>query len=123
VSGAALRILVVDDNVDGADMVGQVLQLDGHEVRLAYGGREGLDAARCFRPDVAVLDIGMPDMNGFELARAIRGEPGLARTRLLALTGWVTEYDRQRACEAGFDAYLAKPAGIDDLRSHVLGVS
>jgi CheY-like chemotaxis protein len=122
-SGVALRILVVDDNIDAADMVGQVLLLDGHEVRLAYGAAEGLDAARRFHPDVAVLDIGMPGMNGFDLARAMRGEPGLLGTRLVALTGWVTDHDRERAREAGFDAYLAKPAGIEELRSQVLGVS
>jgi DNA-binding response OmpR family regulator len=114
-----LRILVVDDNVDAADMLGQILQLDGHALCLAYDAHEGLAAARAFCPDVAVLDIGMPGMNGFELAGAIRAEAGLAQVRLVALSGWATVQDRERARNVGFDVYLTKPVGIDTLRLHV----
>lgn len=111
------RILVVDDNLDAAELLGEILQLDGHATWLAQDAHAGLQAARRFLPDVAILDIGMRGMNGFDLARAIRADPVLAAVRLIALTGWATEDYRRRAREAGFDVYLVKPVGIDDLRA------
>ncbi len=113
------RILVVDDNLDAAELLGEILQLDGHATWLAQDAHAGLDAARRFRPDVAILDIGMRGMNGFDLARAMRADPGLTGIRLVALTGWANADYRQRAREAGFDAYLVKPVGIEDLRAHL----
>jgi PAS domain S-box-containing protein len=118
-----LRILVVDDNVDAADMLGQILQIDGHQIELAHDGHAALDKARSFHPDLAVLDIGMPGMNGFELARAMRQDHALAHTRLVALTGWGAEQDRRKAREAGFDAHLTKPVSVDALRAQVAGLS
>jgi len=114
-----MRILVVDDNLDAAELLGEILRLDGHAIWLAQDAHAALDAARRFRPDVAILDIGMHGMNGFDLARAMRTDPLLAAVRLVALTGWASEDYRRRAREAGFDAYLVKPAGIDDLRAHL----
>lgn len=113
----SMRILLVDDNLDAAQLLGEILQLDGHATWLAQDAYAGLQAARRFRPDVAILDIVMPGMNGFDLARAMRMDPQLATTRLVALTGWASEDYRQRAREAGFDAYLVKPAGIEELQA------
>jgi PAS domain S-box-containing protein len=107
--GVGRRVLVVDDNVDGAQSMGMVLELLGHEVRLAHDGLEALELARAFRPEVAVLDIGLPGMSGYELARRFRAEPALAQTLLIALTGWGSEDDQRKSAEAGFDAHLTKP--------------
>jgi PAS domain S-box-containing protein len=117
-----LRILVVDDNADAADMLGQILEVDGHDVQITYDAQTALDKAKAFHPDLAVLDIGMHGMNGFDLARAIRKESALAQIRLIALTGWGTQQDRQHAREAGFDAHLVKPVSIEALRAQVAGL-
>jgi len=114
------RILIVDDNLDAAELLGEILQLDGHATWLAQDARAALQAAHRFRPDVAILDIGMRGMNGFDLARAMRADPAMASIRLVALTGWASEDYRQRAREAGFDAYLVKPAGIEVLRAYLV---
>jgi signal transduction histidine kinase len=108
-SGGGARILVVDDNGDAADTLALLLEASGHEVRVAYDGRGGLAAAREFRPDVALLDIGLPDVSGHELARSIRREPWGAKVRLVALTGWGQDEDRRRTSDAGFDEHLTKP--------------
>nr|WP_229421399.1 PAS domain S-box protein [Telluria antibiotica] len=115
----ALRILVVDDNVDAADMLGQVLQVDGHEVDLAYDAQNALVKAKQINPDLAVLDIGMHGMDGLDLARAIRSDAGLAHIKLIAVTGWGTEQDRENTRKAGFDAHLTKPVEIDALRARI----
>jgi len=106
-----LRILVVDDNVDAADSLRMVLEMQGpHNVRVAYDGEAGLAAAREFRPDVALLDIALPKgIDGYEVARRLRGSPGLERTALVALTGYGRPEDRQRSDAAGFTAHLVKP--------------
>jgi PAS domain S-box-containing protein len=103
------RILVIDDNVDACRTLGALLQLKGQDVRTAFGGLEGLQLAEHWRPDIAVVDIGMPDLNGYELCRRLRRESWGAAMMLIACTGWGQQEDRDRATEAGFDAHLVKP--------------
>lgn len=117
--GASLHgiaALVVDDNRDAGDSLGQVLALLGADVRVVRDGREALETFATFQPRVVLLDIGMPEMNGYEVARAIRSRYPEARTTLVALTGWGQEDDRKRAREAGFDHHLVKPAEIGELQ-------
>jgi PAS domain S-box-containing protein len=109
------RVLVADDNRDAADALAMLLELSGHEVRVAHGGRAALSLAQTFRPDVAILDIGMPELNGYEVARQLRRAPWGARMCLVALTGWGQDDDRQRAQEAGFNQHLTKPVDTDAL--------
>ncbi|MDQ3367369.1 MAG: ATP-binding protein [Myxococcota bacterium] len=105
------RVLIVDDNQDAADVLGDALTKGGHVVRVAYDGPTALDVARTFQPQVALLDLGLPIMDGFEVARQLRIlELGGDRIRLIAVTGYDQERDRARTAEAGFDAHLAKPA-------------
>src|SRR5262249_37634312 len=106
---AARRVLVADDNEDTASGLALVLRLAGHEVHLAHDGQEAVDAAGWFRPDVVLLDIGMPRLNGYEAAGLIRRQPRGRQVVLVAVTGWGQEEDRQRAREAGFDHHLTKP--------------
>jgi two-component system CheB/CheR fusion protein len=115
--GSGLRILVVDDNADAAESLALLLLGAGHEVHTAHDGPAALEAARAIRPDAVVLDIGLPRMDGYEVARRLCGEPGLARPLLVALTGYGQEEDRRRVEEAGFDAYLVKPAEPETLRA------
>jgi CheY-like chemotaxis protein len=103
------RILVVDDNVDAAESLAMLLRQAGHEVRVAYDGPATLDAVDADPPDIVFLDIGMPVMNGYEVAEQIRQHPGLKRLQLVALTGWGQDEDRHRSKEAGFDQHLVKP--------------
>jgi PAS domain S-box-containing protein len=109
------RVLVADDNKDAADALAMLLELGGHEVRVAHGGRDALSLAQTFRPDVALLDIGMPELNGYEVAKELRREPWGSRMCLIALTGWGQDEDRQRAKDAGFDRHLTKPVDTDAL--------
>jgi PAS domain S-box-containing protein len=106
------RVLVVDDNVDAADSLALLLRLAGHDVRVAHDGPSALEAARAERPDAVFLDLGMPGMDGYEVARRLRQESGLDGVRLVALTGWGQDEDRRRTQEAGFDQHLVKPAGL-----------
>jgi signal transduction histidine kinase/CheY-like chemotaxis protein len=108
--GQALRVLVADDNVDAAESLSILLQLAGHEVRVAYDGEQAVHVAGAFRPDLAFLDIGMPRMDGYQAARALRALPGMGKLRLVALTGWGAAQDRERSRAAGFDHHLLKPA-------------
>ena len=110
-----LRVLVVDDNDDAAEAVAALLELEGHSVRTAASGRQALALLREFAADVAILDIGLPDRSGYELAREIRADPRTAATRLVALTGYGREPDRELSRQAGFDGHLVKPAGVDEL--------
>jgi two-component system, sensor histidine kinase len=109
VATAGRRVMVADDNTDAADTLATLLELAGHEVRVAHGGRVALAIAQTFRPDVALLDIGMPDLSGYEVAKEIRRESWGAGICLVALTGWGRDGDRQRAMSAGFDRHLTKP--------------
>jgi len=103
------RLLVVDDNRDAADSLAMLLRLQGHEVRVAYDGPAALEVLKGYRPALVFLDIGMPGMDGYELARRLRQQPGLENVRLAALTGWGQQEDRRRTAEAGFDHHLVKP--------------
>jgi signal transduction histidine kinase len=111
----ARRILVVDDNEDAAKLLAEVLVAHGHHIRTALDGPSALRIAEEFQPEVAVLDIGLPVMDGYELAERMRAVPRLADVRLIAVTGYGQESDRSRALEAGFQAHLAKPVAIDTL--------
>jgi CheY-like chemotaxis protein len=108
-SRARRRVLVADDNRDAADSLAAILRLGGHDVHAVHDGQAAVEAAERFRPDLALLDIGMPKLNGYEAARQIRGQPWGRRMVLVAITGWGQEDDRRRATEAGFDAHLTKP--------------
>jgi CheY-like chemotaxis protein len=111
------RILVVDDNLEAADSLGNLLKrLWGQEVRVSYDGSSALELAGEFRPEVFLLDIGMPGMDGYEVARRLRGRPEFQRTLIVAVTGWGQEEDRRRSREAGFDLHLVKPVEIEEFR-------
>jgi signal transduction histidine kinase/ActR/RegA family two-component response regulator len=109
------RILIADDNRDAAESLSMLLELAGHEVRVAHLGRSALSLAQVFRPDTALLDIGMPDLSGYEVAQALRLEPWGAEIQLIALTGWGQEDHRRRAVEVGFDHHMIKPVDLDQL--------
>jgi PAS domain S-box-containing protein len=106
---AGLKVLIADDNRDAADSLAMLLELDGHEVRVAHGGRAALALAQAFRPAVVLLDIGMPDLNGYDVASTLRREPWGSAIHLVALTGWGQDDDRRRSKDAGFDRHLTKP--------------
>jgi PAS domain S-box-containing protein len=112
----AMRILVVDDNRDAAELLGMLLETDGHQVQVAHDGRTALLLSVEHRPDVVLLDIGMPVMDGFELAHRLRSEPALEGTLLVAITGYGRDDDRERTRAAGFDEHLVKPVDISALR-------
>jgi CheY-like chemotaxis protein len=112
------RVLIVDDNVDAAETLGmQVRILGANEVRTALSGEVALQTAPAFRPDIVLLDLGMPEMDGYEVARRIRQEPWGKDVMLVAVTGWGQEEHRQRTKEAGFDRHLTKPADPADIES------
>ena len=111
----SLRCLIVEDNADAARMLECALTLQGHDVRLAFDGVNAIDLAKAFKPEAVVLDIGLPRMNGYEVARAIRQMPGLVNVNIIAATGYGQLEDRQRARDAGFDHYLVKPIELDVL--------
>jgi signal transduction histidine kinase len=121
-SAESRRILIADDNEDSANSLGALLAGRGHDVRVVYDGAEALRTAAEFNPEFAFLDLGMPRVQGYEVARRLREQPGNSRVVLVALTGWGREDDRQRAREAGFDRHLVKPADPVDidaiLKSH-----
>ncbi len=105
----------MDDNIDAADSLGIMLAHTGHEVRIAYGGRQALETAGRFTPDAMILDLGMPEMDGYAVARAVRANPQLRHVRLIALSGYGQEEDRRRTAAAGFDQHLVKPVMFDVL--------
>ncbi len=111
-----LRVLVVDDNEDGAEMLSRSLEALGYVVRVAHDGPSALRAAAAFAPELALLDIGLPVMDGYEVAERLRQEPGLANILLVAITGYGQESDRQRSRAAGFHAHLVKPVGMSQLK-------
>jgi CheY-like chemotaxis protein len=110
-----LRVLVVDDNADAAQMLAALLEVQGHAVSVEYDARGALARARSERPDVLLLDIGLPDMDGYELARRLRAQPENANAILVALTGYGQNQDRDEARQAGFDHYLVKPADLNEV--------
>ena len=103
------RILIADDLKDSADSLAILLSMSGHETQTAYDGEEAIRKANRLKPDIALLDIGMPKLNGYDLCKRIRAEEWGRHTFLVAVTGWGQEGDRRRAKEAGFDHHLVKP--------------
>ena len=110
-----MRILVVDDNVDAAESMAMLLSMEGYQTQTVHSAREALDAVSHFRPDVVLLDIGLPEMDGYEVARRLRSENVIERMRLVAITGYGQPADRERAQAAGFDRHLVKPVEPEDL--------
>ncbi len=110
----ARRILVVDDNADAADSLGMLLEVRGDEVRIAYDGLEALEVAGQFEPEVVLLDIGMPKLSGYDVARRLRETHGDSML-IVAITGWGQEDDRQRARDSGFDHHFTKPVDFESL--------
>lgn len=109
------RVLVVDDNVDAADSLEQVLALGAHDVRVAYDGVSALHIAKAFAPEVVICDIGLPGMDGYEVARRLRGDVALRRSYLIAVSGYARPEDRRQSELAGFDQHIAKPPNLDAL--------
>jgi len=114
------RILVVDDNADSLDSLAALLRCEGHEVYTAADGLEALARAALCRPEIALLDLGMPKLDGVQLGRRIRAEPWGRAMTLIALTGWGQETDRKRTQAAGFDAHLIKPLDMGALAPYLL---
>jgi CheY-like chemotaxis protein len=115
-AGKPRRILIVDDNRDAARSLAALLQLAGHQTHTAFDGLEAIQVAADRRPDVVLLDIGLPKLNGYETARHMRNEAWATDVVLIALTGWGQDEDRQKSIEAGFDAHLVKPVDFDALQ-------
>jgi CheY-like chemotaxis protein len=113
--GEGRRVLVVDDNGDAAELLAELLMSAGHEVAVAHDGEEALAVATRFQPDVAVLDIGLPHMDGYEVARRLRADPARARLRLIAVTGYGQAHDRARSFAAGFELHMVKPVDFSAL--------
>src|SRR5262245_39967482 len=113
--GSGVRVLIVEDNRDSASTLQFLLECQGHEVRLAHTGTEGVREAAGWKPDCVLCDIGLPDLDGYGVARALRQDPTTARVRLVALTGYGSDKDREYARQAGFDVHLTKPASPDVL--------
>jgi PAS domain S-box-containing protein len=117
--GPSRRVLIVDDNVDAADSIGKLLRLFGHDVRCVYDGPSALAAAKDYQPQVVVLDIGLPEMDGYEVAKRMRAISQLHKTRIVAVTGYGQDEDRRRSRDAGFDQHLTKPVDPDVLQLFV----
>jgi len=112
-----LRVLIVDDDADGREALRTLLEVWGHEVEIAENGERGVALTLERRPEVVLLDIGMPGLNGYEVARRIRKGPEGTKPFLVALTGWTRVEDHRNAREAGFDTYVLKPADPDHLKA------
>ena len=112
-NAASRRVMVVDDNVDAADSLALLLGLEGHQTQCAYSAAQALERVTAFAPEVVLLDIGLPDVDGYEVARRIRASPGGAAMMLVALTGYGQAEDRERALASGFQAHLVKPVDLD----------
>ncbi|HBI46767.1 MAG TPA: hybrid sensor histidine kinase/response regulator [Planctomycetales bacterium] len=115
-AGPRSRILVIEDHRDAAESLRTLLEILGHEVRVAFTGREGVEAALVWTPDVVLSDIGLPELDGYEVARRLRQEPSFANVLLVALTGYNGDDDRRRSKDAGFDHHLVKPADVRELQ-------
>ncbi|MBK4739357.1 PAS domain-containing hybrid sensor histidine kinase/response regulator [Noviherbaspirillum pedocola] len=119
----SLRILLADDNEDALSMLAHIVEMDGHQVRTAPDGEQALLIAREWAPDLALLDLGMPNLNGFQTAQAMRSSPTLKGVRLAALTGWGAAEDRLRTAQAGFNRHFTKPVDIHELRSYLAAIA
>jgi CheY-like chemotaxis protein len=118
---AGKRMLVVDDNRDAADALRELLVLDGHDVHAVYGAQEAIEAAARLRPEIILLDIGLPQMDGYELFRRMRQMPELSAARIIAVTGYGQLRDKQRAEQLGFDYHMVKPVDLDQLKQIIAG--
>jgi CheY-like chemotaxis protein len=118
---APKTVLVVDDNRDAADSLAMLLEIGGHQVTTVYSAADALTRAAEIKPAVIVMDVGLPEIDGCEVARRMRGMPDLVGVRLIALTGYGTDEDRRRTRDAGFDHHLVKPVDLDDLDKTVAG--
>jgi CheY-like chemotaxis protein len=116
------RVLIVDDNEDSANSLAMILRLGGHETASVYTAADALSRATAFKPDVVLLDIGLPGMDGYEVAQQMRELPGLRDIRLVAVTGYGRSEDRLRAREAGFDDHLVKPVEFSALERTLAGL-
>jgi DNA-binding response OmpR family regulator len=114
--------LIVDDLRDSANSLAMLLQIMGNDTRTAYDGQQGVDVAEKFRPDVTLLDIGLPTLDGYEACRRIRREPWGRNVVLIALTGWGQDEDRRRSHEAGFDHHMVKPVDPQELMKLLVGL-
>lgn len=117
-----LRILVVEDNQDAADSLRMLLELDGHEVTVAYSGPAGIKAAAVCHPDVVLCDIGLPGLDGYGVVHALRHNPDTAAIRMIAVTAYSQDSDRRRSHEAGFDLHLTKPVDPYVLLQEILSL-
>ena len=115
------RILIIEDNIDSAKTTQKLLELQGHKVQVAFGGQSGIKIAQTFRPDVIILDIGLPSMDGYEVAKRLRRLPETEGALLIALSGYGQAEDRKKSKEAGFDHHLVKPADMDQLQAFIAG--
>ncbi|GJH12603.1 PAS domain S-box protein [Caballeronia novacaledonica] len=113
--GDGLRIVVIDDNRDSADSLAMLLQMKGHDVRIAYHGKEGVDVIRHFPPELILLDLALPDMDGYAVLRTLRSQRLVGRATVVAMTGFGQEGDKERSAQAGFDAHLVKPVDFEVL--------
>jgi CheY-like chemotaxis protein len=120
--GRTKRVLIADDNRDWADGLAVLLEEQGYAVRTTYDGREAIEAARTFQPDIVVLDIRMPRLTGYEAARVFHGHPQSTRPILIAITAWAGESGKLRAEMSGFDYYLAKPAEPSEILELLKGL-
>jgi CheY-like chemotaxis protein len=113
------RILVVDDNIDAADSLVMLLKISGYTVAAAHTAEAGLALAQTFKPHFILLDLGLPAMGGYEVAKRIRSSPALNDLRMFAVTGYGQEDDKRRSAEAGFEAHLVKPINFDELLTSI----
>jgi CheY-like chemotaxis protein len=120
---SAKRVLVVDDNIDAAEAIVALLDIQGHTATAAYTARDALSAVEVFKPQVMLADIGLPDIDGYELVRQLRKLPSCKTVSMIALTGYGQPEDRKRALDAGFDAHLVKPVELPTLDRLIAGRS
>jgi CheY-like chemotaxis protein len=120
---ARRRVLIVDDNADMVNLLSILVKLEGHETEVAYDATEALRKAEVFKPDLALLDIGLPGISGYELAKTLRANPQLRQARLVAVTGFGEAADYQRSLAAGFDSHVVKPVGVTALVSILEGLA
>jgi two-component system CheB/CheR fusion protein len=116
-----LSIVIIEDNVDAGDSLAEILELEGHRVRVARDGSSGVALVRELKPDFVLCDIGLPDVSGYEVAHALRRDGALRRTRLIAVSGYAQPDDVRRAAEAGFDGHVAKPPTLERLHEVLAG--
>jgi len=119
----SLRVLIVDDNRDGADLLGLLVEHLGNQVHVTYGGRQALEVVTAFRPDVMLVDLIMPEMNGCDLVRRVRQIPALAHTKIFAVTGRKDDENTAMALKSGCEAILVKPIELSDIKSALAAVT